>query len=136
MSSHHTQAKPPSRPSLRHPAEVPFFVFMVILNVAIIAAIIGAAVFLPFLPESVKQSGWAVTIRTALIALLLFIPALIVIRETRRAGIRGTAVQLSERQYPELYETVESFARTIGPRRRPCPDHRPAANCRHSFADW
>ena len=119
MSSHHTQAKPPSRPPPRHPAEMPFFVVMVILNVAIIAAIIDAAGFLPFRPESLKQSGWVVTIRTALIALLLFIPALIVVRETQRAGIRGTAVQLSERQYPELYETVETFAQTIRLRRRP-----------------
>ena len=47
------------------------------------------------------------------------LPALIVVRETQRAGIRGTAVQLSERQYPELYETVEGFARAIGLRRRP-----------------
>jgi len=68
---------------------VPFFVFMVILNVAIIVAIIDMAVFLPFLPEQLKQSGWAVAIRSAFIALLLFVPALIVIRETQRAGTRG-----------------------------------------------
>ena len=117
MSSHRTQAKPKSPPSLRHPAEVPLFVFMVILNVAIIVAIIDIAVVLPFLPESLKQSGWAVAIRSAFIALLLLLPALIVVRETQRAGIRGTAVQLSERQYPELYETVEGFARAIGLRR-------------------
>jgi Zn-dependent protease with chaperone function len=119
MSSHRTQAKPKSPPALRHPAEVPLFVFMVILNVAIIVAIIDMAVVLPFLPEPLKQSGWAVAIRSAFIALLLFVPALIVIRETQRAGTRGTAVQLSERQYPELYETVEGFARAIGLRRRP-----------------
>ena len=115
MSSHHTQAEPLSRPPPRHQADMPFAVFMVILNVAIIAAIIDAAVFLPFLPESLKQSGWAVTIRTALIALLLFIPALIVVRETQRAGIRGTAVQLSERQYPELSEPWRPL-----PRRSDC----------------
>jgi len=119
MSSHRTQAKPKSPPALRHPAEVPLFVFMVILNVAIIVAIIDIAVVLPFLPESLKQSGWAVAIRSAFIALLLLLPALIVVRETQRAGIRGTAVQLSERQYPQLYETVEGFARAIGLRRRP-----------------
>jgi hypothetical protein len=119
MSSHRTQAKPKSPPSLRHPAEVPLFVFMVILNVAIIVAIIDLAVVLPFLPEPLKQSGWAVAIRSAFIALLLLLPALIVVRETQRAGIRGTAVQLSERQYPQLYETVEGFARAIGLRRQP-----------------
>ena len=82
-------------------------------------AIIDLAVVLPFLPESLKQSGWAVAIRGAFIALLLLLPALIVVRETQRAGIRGTAVQLSERQYPQLYQTVEGFARAIGLRRRP-----------------
>jgi Zn-dependent protease with chaperone function len=119
MSSQRTQARQSGHSSLRHPAEVPFFVFMVMLNVAIIVAIIDMAVVLPFLPEPLKQSGWAVAIRSAFIALLLFVPALIVIRETQRAGTRGTAVQLSERQYPELYETVEGFARAIGLRRRP-----------------
>jgi Zn-dependent protease with chaperone function len=119
MSSQRTQPRQSGPSSLRHPAEVPFFIFMMILNVAIIVAIIDMAVVLPFLPEPLKQSGWAVAIRSAFIALLLFVPALIVIRETQRAGTRGTAVQLSERQYPELYETVEGFARAIGLRRRP-----------------
>src|SRR4029453_13007601 len=63
--------------------------------------------------------GWAVAIRGALISLLLFIPALMVVRETQRASTRGTAVQLSERQYPELYQTAEDFTHTLGLRRRP-----------------
>jgi hypothetical protein len=100
MSSQPTQSRQSGHSSPRHPAEVPFFVFVVILNVAIIVAIIDMAVFLFLLPEPLKQSGWAVAIRSAFIALLLFVPALIVIRETQRAGTRGTAVQLSERQYP------------------------------------
>jgi Zn-dependent protease with chaperone function len=98
---------------------MPLFVFMVILNIVIIAAIINAAVVLPFLPQQLKASDWAVAIRAALIALLLFLPALIVVRETQRAGVRGTAVQLSEHQYPDLYQTAEDFARRIGLRRRP-----------------
>jgi Zn-dependent protease with chaperone function len=110
---------PPSRSSLRHPAEIPFFVFMVVLNVAIIALIIDLAVVLPFLPQALRETPWALAIRGALIGLLLLVPALIVVRETQRAAVRGTAVQLSERQYPDLYRTAEDFARRVGLRRRP-----------------
>ncbi|HEY0815183.1 MAG TPA: M48 family metallopeptidase [Pseudonocardia sp.] len=119
MSSHLAPSKPLSRSSLRHPLEIPLFVFMVVLNALIIAVIINAAVVLPFLPEALKASDWAVAIRVAIVGLLLLLPALIVVRETQRAGVRGTAVQLSERQFPDLYQTAEDFADRIGLRRRP-----------------
>jgi Zn-dependent protease with chaperone function len=108
-----------SRPRLRHPGEVPFFIFMVVLNIIIVAAILDAAWVLPFLPERLKDTGWAVAVRAALISLLLLFPALIVIRETQRASIRGSAVQLSPRQFPDLYRTAEDFAHKLGLRRRP-----------------
>lgn len=92
---------------------------MVVLNIAIIAFILRAAVVVPFLPEQLQDSGVATAIRTALIALLLLIPVLIVVRETQRAGVRGTAVQLSPHQYPELYRTAQDFAEQLGLRRRP-----------------
>jgi Zn-dependent protease with chaperone function len=41
------------------------------------------------------------------------------VRETQRASVRGTAVELSQRQFPELYRTAEDFARKLGLRRRP-----------------
>ena len=110
-------AAPRSR--LRHPAEVPFFIFMVVLNLLIIGLIVQAAITLPFLPERIQESGWGTAVRSALIGLLLLIPALIVVRETQRASTRGTAVQLSPRQYSDLYRTADDFARRIGLRRRP-----------------
>lgn len=116
MQAVYGHAPPPGR--LRHPAEVPFFTFMVVLNVLIILAILQAAVMLPFLPEQWKDTPVALTIRSALIALLLLVPVLIVIRETQRASTRGTAVRLSPSQYPDLYETAENFATTLGLRRR------------------
>lgn len=115
----HGHATAPTPRSLRHPAEIPFYVFMVILNIVIVLLILRAAFVVPFLPERLQDSGVADTIRGALIALLLFIPGLIVVRETQRASTRGTAVQLSEHQYPELYRTAEMFASTLGLRRRP-----------------
>jgi Zn-dependent protease with chaperone function len=104
---------------MRHPAELPFFIFMVVLNVLIIGLIVQAAIVLPFLPERFQDSGWAAAIRTALIGLLLLVPALVVIRETQRASVRGTAVELSPHQYPDLYRTADDFAHKLGMRRRP-----------------
>jgi Zn-dependent protease with chaperone function len=109
---------PPSR-GLRHPAEIPFFVLMVVLNVAIVVAIVRAAIVVPFLPESLQDSPGADAIRAALIALLLLVPALIVVREVQRATTRGTAVLLSERQFPELYRTAEELAAALRLPRRP-----------------
>jgi Zn-dependent protease with chaperone function len=104
---------------LRHPAEIPLFVFMVLLNVLIVVVIIDAALVLPFLPARLQDSGWAIAIRSALLALLLLVPTLIVIRETQRASVRGTAVQLSTSQFGELFETADEFAIRAGLRRRP-----------------
>lgn len=95
---------------LRHPVEVPLFVFMVVLNVLIIAAIISAASTLVVLPESARDTGWGVAVRSALIALLLLIPGLVVVRETQRASVRGQAVELSPSQFPDLHRTAEDFA--------------------------
>jgi Zn-dependent protease with chaperone function len=108
-----------TRIRLRHPAEIPLFVFMVVLNVLIVVVIIDAALVLPFLPARLQESGWAIAIRSALLALLLLVPTLIVIRETQRASVRGTAVQLSASQFGELFETADEFAIRAGLRRRP-----------------
>jgi hypothetical protein len=89
MSSASAATKRRSRPRLRHPAEVPLFIFMVVLNILIIAAILDAAAVLPFLPERLQDSGWATAIRAALISLLLFVPGLILVREIQRASTRG-----------------------------------------------
>jgi Zn-dependent protease with chaperone function len=114
-----TRHGPPPASRLRHPAEVPFFIFMVVLNVLIIAAILQAIIWLPYLPERFHDTGWATAVRGALIGLLLFVPALIVIRETQRAAVRGTAVELSPSQYRDLYATADDFAHRLGLRRRP-----------------
>jgi Zn-dependent protease with chaperone function len=119
MSSESVRTNRRSRPRLRHPAEVPFFIFMVVLNVIVVAAILDAAWVLPILPDRLKDTGWAIAVRTALLSLLLLVPALIVVRETQRAATRGTAVQLSPQQFPDLFGTAEDFARTLGLRRRP-----------------
>ncbi|WIM98427.1 M48 family metallopeptidase [Actinoplanes oblitus] len=104
---------------LRHPAEMPFYVFMVVLNLIIIWVILQAAITLPFLPDRVVESGWGTAIRSAFLGLLLLVPALVVIRETQRASVRGTAVELNPHQYGDLYRTADDFAHRLGLPRRP-----------------
>jgi Zn-dependent protease with chaperone function len=104
---------------IRHPAEIPYFVMMVFLNLAIVLAILRAAVIVPFLPESLQDSAGADAIRGALVALLLVVPALVIVREVQRATTRGTAVRLSERQFPELYRTADELATALRLPRRP-----------------
>jgi hypothetical protein len=119
MSSPQPRNAPPPTRFLRHPVEVPFFIVMVVLNVLIVAAILQAAVVLPFLPAELHGTSVAIGIRTALVGLLLFVPALIVIRETQRAAVRGSAVELSQRQFPDIHRTADGFAAELGLRRRP-----------------
>ena len=104
---------------LRHPAEIPFYVFMVILNLIIIWLIVQAAITLPFLPERFVDTGWATAVRSAFIGLLFLVPVLVIVRETQRASIRGTAVELSPRQYADLYSIADDFAHRLGLTRRP-----------------
>ncbi|AEA28100.1 peptidase M48 Ste24p [Pseudonocardia dioxanivorans CB1190] len=114
-----TSSTAPAPNRLRHRAEIPFYVFMVVLNLAVVAGIVRAAVVLPFVPAALQGTAWANAIRGALFGLLLLVPALVVVRETQRASTRGTAVQLSPEQYPELYGVAEEYAARLGLRRRP-----------------
>ena len=117
--AHHELAHAPPHQRLRHPAEIPFFAFMVILNILVIAVILRATIIVPFLPEPLQHSALANTVRGALIGLLLLLPGLIIVRETQRASVGGTAIQLSEQQFPSLYKTAEEFASALGLSRRP-----------------
>ncbi|MGK5113956.1 MULTISPECIES: M48 family metallopeptidase [unclassified Geodermatophilus] len=98
---------------------MPFYIFMVVLNVVIIVVIVRFAMVLPFLPERLQGSGWAIAIRSALIGLLLFVPGVVVVREVQRATTRGTAVQLSPSQFGDLHATVAEFAAALRMKRLP-----------------
>jgi len=58
MSSASPMAHLPSTRRLRHPAEIPFFVCMVVLNIIIIAFILRAAVVVPFLRRDCRTPVW------------------------------------------------------------------------------
>jgi Zn-dependent protease with chaperone function len=105
--------------SLRHPAELPFYLFLVVLNIMIVVLILRFAAVLPFVPQQLQQTGWALTIRGALLSLLLFVPGLVVLREIQRASVRASAVELSRSQFPEIYGTAAEFAAMLRLRRLP-----------------
>jgi len=105
--------------SLRHPLEVPLYVVLAILNLLIIVVALWLLSFTNWLPAQLQHPEWTAAVRAVIIAALLVIPAIIIGRELTRAATRGTALQLSREQYPDLYDTMASFAQSLGLRRTP-----------------
>jgi len=99
---------------LRHPAEIPMFILMVVLNVAILAVLIDLLATTALIPPALRGTNWEATIRAVAGAIILVAPAILVVRQIQRASIRGTAVQLSRTQFPDLYASVDDFAATLG----------------------
>jgi hypothetical protein len=90
---------------LRNPYETPLYILSVLVNLLIIALILVGALLLGFLNALAGEplSGPTVdAIRLAFVALLLLVPGLVVYRQLTRAGIRGSAVRLSRRQFPDI----------------------------------
>lgn len=61
-----------------------------------------------------RTTGWEATIRAVAAAIILVAPAIMIVRQVQRASIRGTAVQLSRTQFPDLYASVDEFAAALG----------------------
>jgi Zn-dependent protease with chaperone function len=111
-----------NRVGLRDPYEIPLYILSVLVNLLIIALIAFGALFLGFLNALAGEplSGPLIdAIRVAFVALLLLVPALVVYRQLTRAGIRGSAVKLSHRQFPDIYAVKDDFARRLGLKRDP-----------------
>src|SRR4051794_33910630 len=107
---------------LRTPYEIPLYVVCVLVNLLIVALILVGALFLGFLNALAGEplSGPAVeVIRVAFVALLLLVPGLVFYRQLTRAGTRGSAVRLSQRQFPDIYSLKEDFARRLALKREP-----------------
>jgi Zn-dependent protease with chaperone function len=107
---------------LRDPYEIPLYVFSVLVNLIIIALILAGALLLGYLNALAGEplSGPVVeVIRVAFFALLLLVPGMVLYRQLTRAGIRGSAVRLSRRQFPDIYVLKENFARKLDLRRDP-----------------
>jgi Zn-dependent protease with chaperone function len=107
---------------LRDPYEIPLYTFSVLINLLIIGLILVGALFLGYLNVLAGEplSGPVVdAIRVAFVALLLLVPGLVVYRQLTRAGIRGSAVRLSRKQFPDIYAVKEDFARRLSLKRDP-----------------
>jgi Zn-dependent protease with chaperone function len=99
---------------LRHPAEIPTFILMVVLNFAILAVLIDFLASAALIPPALRGTNWEATWRAVAGAIILVAPAIIVVRQVQRASIRGTAVRLSRTQFPGLYASTDDFAATLG----------------------
>jgi Zn-dependent protease with chaperone function len=103
-----------AKPPLRHPAETPMFIFMVVLNFAILAILLVFLISTALIPSDLRDSNWEPTIRAIAAVILLVAPALLLVRQVQRASIRGSAVRLSRTQFPDLYGSMDDFAVTLG----------------------
>jgi Zn-dependent protease with chaperone function len=107
---------------LRNPYEIPLYIFSVLVNLLIIGFILAGALLLGYVNALVGEplSGPMVNvIVAAFVALLLLVPGLVLYRQLTRAGIRGSAVRLSRRQFPDIYAVKDDFARRLELQRDP-----------------
>ena len=87
---------------LRHLAENPTFILMVILNFAILAVLIDFLASAALIPPALRGTNWEAAWRAVAGAIILVAPAIMVVRQVQRASIRGTAVRLSPDSVPGL----------------------------------
>jgi Zn-dependent protease with chaperone function len=99
---------------LRHPAEMPTFILMVVLNLIILGVLIDFLSSLALIPPSLRGTNWEDTWRAVAAAIIAVAPALLIVRQVQRATIKGTAVRLSRTQFPDLYASMDEFAGTLG----------------------
>jgi Zn-dependent protease with chaperone function len=95
------------------------FIFMVVLNLIILGVLIDFLASVALIPPALRGTNWEPTVRAVAAAILVVAPALVIIRQLQRASTRGTAVQLSRTQFPDLYASVDSFATALGVRPTP-----------------
>lgn len=113
----HVKLPPPGAAGglpLRHPSEMPLYIFLVVVNVAVVLFLLQI-VAAPWLwhgwlfQDSIEDIAAVVSA-----LLLLIVPGLVIIRQIQRASIAGTTVQLSESQFPDLRATGVDFAARLG----------------------
>jgi hypothetical protein len=105
---------------LRHPLERPLFWIFVTLNCA--CAVIAILVIF-------KSSNWLAThaflakyeirIRALATAAILGLPAIVFLRNTRHANIRGNSIRISPTQVPALHSILRSQCERLGMDRLP-----------------
>ena len=107
------------QPALRHPTEIPFYVLCVVLNLLILAVLIEVLVVVWTHPALLTNQALTDVAVTILVGLILLPVAYVVYRNLTRASVRGSAVLVSEQQFPELAAERDRFARQLHLRRVP-----------------
>jgi len=129
MTTNNVQSATPARatPRLRHPFEIPIYVFMVVLNVLIALLLLGGAIIELAEPTAFQALVIASTpLRLAVAALLLaaflLAPLFIFVRQLTRASTRGGSVLAGARQFPEVEAIKREAANRLGFRRHREPE--------------
>lgn len=106
-------------PALRHPTEVPFYIVCVVLNLLILAALIEIVVLVWTHPALLATQALTDIAVAIVIGLILLPVAYVIYRNLTRAAIRGSAVLVSEQQFPAIAAVRDEFARRLQLRRTP-----------------
>jgi hypothetical protein len=76
---------------LRHPAEHPAFILMVVLNLAILAVLIDFLTSAALIPPALRGTNWELTIRAVAGAIILVAPAILLVHLFGPAHTTGQA---------------------------------------------
>jgi Zn-dependent protease with chaperone function len=106
-------------PALRHPTEIPFYIVCVVLNLLILAALIEVVVLVWTHPALLATQALTDIAVAIVIALILLPIAYVIYRNLTRAAIRGSAVLVSDQQFPAIAAVRNEFARRLHLRRMP-----------------
>lgn len=100
---------------LRHPAERPLFLAFALLNVLLMAAaifiVLKGSDWLRAHPHFTEYRG---LIRVLAIAAVFGVPAIVFLRNTRHALIRGKSIALSPQQLPQIYAILQRHCERLG----------------------
>jgi Zn-dependent protease with chaperone function len=100
-------------PALRTPGEVPLYILCVVLNLLILAVLIEAIVLVLTHPGLFNNQALTDTAVAILVALILLPFIYVISRNLTRAASRGSAVLVSEQQFPEIAAVRDRFARQL-----------------------
>jgi Zn-dependent protease with chaperone function len=116
----------PASPALRHPLEIPIYVFCVVLNVLIVIVLIGGAIVelaqTPLQTLVIVSTPLRLAVASLLLAAFVLGLLFIVVRQLTRASSRGSSVLASSHQFPEIEAMKREAAIRLGFRRNREPE--------------
>jgi len=116
----------PRTPALRHPLEIPIYVFCVILNVLIAVALVGGAIVelasTPLQTLVIVSTPLRLAVASLLLAAFVLGLLFVLVRQLTRASSRGSSVLASSHQFPEVEAMKREAAIRLGFRRNREPE--------------